>query len=219
MNNTTRTCRFPASGSPTGFTARHTTGQLMAGVRDADVKAAVLVGGGFAAAVAMMPNHQDIQTVSTASAKYDMNEWTWNPVSNVYERKTASIPAADAPVTVPAPSLPPPPLVADNDAFIQMDAAIGCDSHYSDEKKEAIYRKDYKGKTMVLRGTVADVDHGRIGLKLLPHTLVYDIAVDLANSHDSFDIEKGQTITLKFQVSYQGGCFLSYSGKNGVIVN
>src|SRR5262245_56360731 len=30
-----RTCRSPASGSPTGFTARHTTGQLGAGVRDA----------------------------------------------------------------------------------------------------------------------------------------------------------------------------------------
>jgi hypothetical protein len=30
-----RTCRSPASGSPTGFTVRHTTGQLGAGVRDA----------------------------------------------------------------------------------------------------------------------------------------------------------------------------------------
>ena len=31
-----RTCRFPASGSPTGFTARHTTGPLGAGVRGAE---------------------------------------------------------------------------------------------------------------------------------------------------------------------------------------
>ncbi len=30
-----RTCRSPASGSPTGFTVRHTTGQSGAGVRDA----------------------------------------------------------------------------------------------------------------------------------------------------------------------------------------
>src|SRR5262249_53762621 len=33
-----RTGRSPASGSPTGFTARHTTGQLRAGVRDAQTE-------------------------------------------------------------------------------------------------------------------------------------------------------------------------------------
>src|SRR5215831_17741544 len=35
LQSPNRTCRSPASGSPTGFTARHTTGQLGAGVRDA----------------------------------------------------------------------------------------------------------------------------------------------------------------------------------------
>src|SRR6516164_6482974 len=30
-----RTCRSPASGSPTGFTARHRPGEIGAGVRDA----------------------------------------------------------------------------------------------------------------------------------------------------------------------------------------
>jgi ribosomal protein L21E len=111
------------------------------------------------------------------------------------------------------------PAAAQNADFLSMVNETGCSSKFSDDKKADIYASRYKGKTMTVTGEVSTSKDGSVGVKVLRATLTHDVDVKLRNSRDAYDLEKGQRVTVTFNVSYHGGCFLSYSGENGVIGN
>jgi hypothetical protein len=102
-----------------------------------------------------------------------------------------------------------------NGAFLQMLAETGCESKYSDDKKADLYATKYKGKQMTVTGEVTNSSDGKLFIKVLRSTFTNDITVTLADRKSAYDVEKGQRITVQFNVSFHGGCFLSYSGENG----
>ena len=67
----------------------------------------------------------------------------------------------------------------------------GCDSRYSNEKKESIAAR-YIGQQMTVTGTVEHIDNGTVGIRVSPTTLTYDVLVDLANPKATYNLEKGQ---------------------------
>jgi hypothetical protein len=111
--------------------------------------------------------------------------------------------------------------------FAALVAETGCQSKYSDEKKadifDAKYKADifdakYKDKEMTVTGEVATVGKGDLTIKILPTTLTFDLKVKLSDAKATYDLEKGQHVTVSFVMRSAGGCFLSYSGDQGVIV-
>jgi len=106
-----------------------------------------------------------------------------------------------------------------NGLFLQMLAETGCDSKYSDDKEADLFRTQYKNKQMTVTGEVSTVRDGEVSIKVLRTTLTHDIQVKLADKKAAYDLEKGQRVTVSFKVTYHGGCILSYSGEDGVLVN
>jgi hypothetical protein len=105
-----------------------------------------------------------------------------------------------------------------NSAFLAMLSDTGCDSRYSDDKKAFLYQQNYQGREMTVVGEVSSAEKGSVYMKVLPSTLTFDVIVKLRDPKDAFDLEKGQRVGVKFQVSGHGGCFLSYRGDNGVLL-
>jgi len=99
-----------------------------------------------------------------------------------------------------------------------MVAETGCASDYSDDKKADIFNANYKGREMTATGQIATLSSEKLSLKVLPSTMTFDIQVKLRDPKAGYDLEKGQRVTVKFIVTYHGGCFLSYSGEQGEIV-
>jgi hypothetical protein len=102
--------------------------------------------------------------------------------------------------------------------FAALVAETGCQSKYSDEKKADIFDAKYKDKEMTVTGEVATVGKGDLTIKILPTTLTFDLKVKLSDAKATYDLEKGQHVTVSFVMRSAGGCFLSYSGDQGVIV-
>jgi hypothetical protein len=104
-------------------------------------------------------------------------------------------------------------------AFSAMLADTGCKSRYSDEKKEALFATKYMGKEMDVTGRIETLDSGRVGLKVLANTHTFDVVVTLSDAKASYDLEKGQRITMRFTVQSAGGCFLPYDGDRGTLIS
>jgi hypothetical protein len=102
--------------------------------------------------------------------------------------------------------------------FKEMIAATGCKSKFSDEKKDDIFKSKYENKDMVVDGEIAEVDRGELDIKVLPSTLTFDLDVTLKDPKSTYDLQKGQSVTVRFIVRSAGGCILPYSGDEGVLV-
>jgi hypothetical protein len=109
------------------------------------------------------------------------------------------------------------PAHASNDQFRQMLAQTGCDSKYNDDKKADLYSANYEGKPMSVTGSIKVLDGADVSVKVLPSTFTFDVTVTLADRKAAYNLEKGQRISLNFDVAGQGGCFLPFTGKHGVI--
>ena len=105
-----------------------------------------------------------------------------------------------------------------SDSFKQMVAETGCDSRYSEDKKDDLFASLYEGKRMTVTGEVGYVSGGEVGIKVFPSTLTYDVLVELTDPNAAYDLEKEQRISVSFTMQSAGGCFLPFSGDEGVIV-
>ena len=93
----------------------------------------------------------------------------------------------------------------------------GCHSRYSEEKKADKFRP-FKDKPAILTGEVAHIEGGKLGLKLMADTLTYDMLISFRDPKDIYDLEKGSHVMVAFIMRSAGGCFLPYTGDNGVIL-
>jgi len=92
--------------------------------------------------------------------------------------------------------------------FPTLVAETGCDSAYSEQKKADKFAP-FKNKAVIVTGEIAKVDDdGDIDLKMLSKTFTYDLRVTPKNRQDSYDLEKGEIVTVAFIMRRAGGCFL-----------
>jgi hypothetical protein len=97
--------------------------------------------------------------------------------------------------------------------FPTLVSETGCDSTYSEQKKADKFAP-FKNKAVIVTGEIAKVDDdGDIDLKMLSKTFTYDLRVTPKNRQDSYDLEKGEIVTVAFIMRRAGGCFLPYKGR------
>ena len=101
--------------------------------------------------------------------------------------------------------------------FQTMANDTGCQSRFSDDKKADIFATKYKGREITVTGEVQVLGSDRIGLRLLRSSTMSDVSIKLANPKEAYDLEKGQTVTIRFVPTDAGGCILPYYGDRGVI--
>jgi hypothetical protein len=107
---------------------------------------------------------------------------------------------------------------ASNDNAAGVITALGCGTKYSDERAADIFAQRYKNKIMTASGTLVTNDNGKLGLKLLRSTQTFDLRVTLNDKDQSYNLQNGQRVTVRFLMTGHGGCFLPFFGKDGVIV-
>lgn len=95
--------------------------------------------------------------------------------------------------------------------YEELDAEVGCDSKYSDDKKDDIFNSRYKNHWMTWRGEVvlAKADDASLNID---GKGTQDLAVDFADEKAGYNLTKGNFITVKFVMKSAGGCFLPFSG-------
>lgn len=115
-------------------------------------------------------------------------------------------------------------LVSRHDATVangtgaDMIANLGCGGTYSDDKKAALFDRDYKNRITTVSGKVVRAGGARVDLAVLSSTLTYDIQVTINDPQSVYNLEKGQTITVRFFPTILGGCIMSFDGDSGVII-
>ncbi len=105
---------------------------------------------------------------------------------------------------------------ASDASYEEVNAEVGCDSKFSDDKKDDLFRAKYRNHWMTWRGAVllAEADNASLNLDGVG---TQDVRIDFADERAGYDLLEGQEITVKFVMKTAGGCFLPFSGDHGVI--
>jgi len=111
-----------------------------------------------------------------------------------------------------------PVKAATNDAFMQMLADTGCESKCSDQKKDDLFKANYKNKPMTVTGEIVAVNNKNVSLKMLPKTQTADVIISFTDPNAGYDLEKGQRITITFDVLGASGCIIGALGVHGVVL-
>jgi hypothetical protein len=116
--------------------------------------------------------------------------------------------------------IPPPTLASlpsNSNDFATVVRNTGCDSPYSDERKEKIFNSDYRNHRMLVSGQIVTLENGSASLKVLPKSILQDIWITFADKTVGYHLTKGDRITVLFRMNSVGGCFLPYSGDLGEV--
>ena len=115
----------------------------------------------------------------------------------------------------------PVPVKKINYEYIQADyktinSQVGCDSKYSKEKSNDIWRREYKDKRMIWRGEIVYIKKNEVSLNMDGQG-IQDIIVKIRNESVAYDLLVGNEIEVDFLLSSRGGCFLPFIGDDGVV--
>jgi len=108
-------------------------------------------------------------------------------------------------------------MLVQKNGFTVVDRILGCDHKSSDDQVAEMFEA-LKGKLVVATGEVTKAAQGEIWLKVRPTTLIGDLIVTMADKRSTYDLEKGRTISVRFNLKTHGGCLMPFSGNNGVII-
>lgn len=100
--------------------------------------------------------------------------------------------------------------------YAQVNGEVGCDSKFSDDKKDDLFRSKYRNHWMTWAGEVvlAEADEASLNIDRVG---TQDLQVDFANPKAGYDLTKGATISVHFVMKTAGGCFLPFSGTHAEI--
>lgn len=104
-----------------------------------------------------------------------------------------------------------------SESYQQVNSAVGCESKFSDDKKDDIFASAYKNHWMTWTGEVllAEADEASLNIDRVG---TQDLQVDFKDSNAGYDLIIGDTITVKFLMKRIGGCFLPFSGDDAIIL-
>lgn len=101
--------------------------------------------------------------------------------------------------------------------YAQVNSEVGCDSKYSDDKKEDIFKSQYQNHWFTWRGVILLAEADDVSLNI-DGVGTQDLQVDFANPNAGYDLVKDSTITVKFLMKSAGGCFLPFTGDKAELV-
>ncbi len=104
-----------------------------------------------------------------------------------------------------------------NATYSQISTEIGCESKYSEDKKEDIFKSKYKNHWMTWTGVVVLPEADSTSLNV-DNFGTQDLSVDFTDKRAGYHLTEDSVITVKFLMNRAGGCFLPFSGKQAVIL-
>ena len=102
-------------------------------------------------------------------------------------------------------------------SYLQMAMEVGCTSSNSDDKKEDIFKEQYKNKWMTFVGVVEGIDGDVLSINCDMQG-VSDVRIEFDDEKSIYEIKKGTLIKVKFAMRKIGGCIESFQGDKGEIV-
>lgn len=100
--------------------------------------------------------------------------------------------------------------------YSQIDSEIGCKGKATDIKKDSIFESRYRGRTVKWTGKVHDVRGGKLWLQTPgSRSIGSDFDVEMDSGVDLMQFDKGQTVTVQFEIKDYMGCFMPLMGVNG----
>ncbi len=106
---------------------------------------------------------------------------------------------------------------ASSAGYKQVNSQVGCDSKYSDNKKEDIFNSQYKDHWMTWSGVVVLADSDNASLNI-DGVGTQDLQVDFKDKKAGYDLQVEDRIKVKFLMSSAGGCFLPFTGEEAEII-
>ena len=103
-------------------------------------------------------------------------------------------------------------------SYAQVDSEVGCKSKYSDEKKEDVFNAKYRDHWMTWRGEAVIVESDKVALNV-DGVGIQDVTIDFKQQGAGYDLTKGSMVKVRFLMKSAGGCFLSFDGDDGELVN
>lgn len=104
-----------------------------------------------------------------------------------------------------------------NASFAEIDNEIGCDSKYSEDKKNDIFNAKYKNHWMTWSGEVVLAEADQVSLNVNGFG-TQDLRVYFEDERAGYNVLKGDTINVRFVMDRAGGCFLPFSGRHASIL-
>jgi hypothetical protein len=116
-----------------------------------------------------------------------------------------------------APGVPQSSATQNWASYAEVDAEVGCNSPYSSEKKDDLFKSRYRDHWMSWYGTVVMSSASDVSLDI-DGTGLQDLEVEFADKNAGYDLQKGNRMTVLFLMKNAGGCVLPYSGREAKIV-
>mgnify|MGYP000082418379 CR=1 FL=1 len=100
--------------------------------------------------------------------------------------------------------------------YAELERTVGCDSKYSDDKKDDIFKEKYEKRWMEWSGEVYTAYKEKISMQIDGEG-TQDLLVFFADEKSGYDLNEGDRVTVRFVMTYAGGCFLPYTGKHAIL--
>jgi len=104
-----------------------------------------------------------------------------------------------------------------NAAYSQVNAAVGCDSKYSDNKKEDIFNSKYKNHWLTWKGKIQLLESEGASINLDGFG-TSDVRVKFADPSAGYNLNVDDFIKVRFLMKRAGGCFLPFFGEKAVVL-
>lgn len=101
--------------------------------------------------------------------------------------------------------------------FKKTNSDVGCDSKLNDNQKDNLWAQKYENHWMTWTGAVMFADPKETSLQL-DGVGGQDLEIIFADGHSGYDLEKGESATVKFVMKSKGNCTKPFSGEHGRIV-
>lgn len=98
-----------------------------------------------------------------------------------------------------------------NASYQELNSEIGCDSKYSPDRKEDIFKSHYKNHWMNWSGEITHIGDDYLGLDI-DGKGGSDIDVYFKDKEAVYNLMKGQFVHVKFVMRKEGGCFMPFVG-------
>lgn len=101
--------------------------------------------------------------------------------------------------------------------YAEINAEVGCDSKYVEQKKSDIFNANYINHWMTWKGQVLSASAEDAALNL-DDKGIQDLHITFADPKGGYDLMQDEVITVKFLMKIAGGCILPFEGTQAVIV-
>jgi len=102
--------------------------------------------------------------------------------------------------------------------YTEINAEVGCDSKYVEDKKVDIFNANYINRWMTWKGRVLSASAEDASLNL-DDKGIQDLHITFADRKGGYDLMQDEVITVRFLMKVAGGCILPFEGTQAEIIH